>query len=659
MEKISLRAKNLIVQYNDFVNSNPVYPFELPAYLEEFGTSVEDYFQRGMTQAQILIDAFCQNFLLDLEWKIDTFSEKMQQQIMDILIAQFIFMHENQSFFQKTNDIQYSSAGQQTFTYSPESSEGNFSLIPDNVKIMIQNLGVIRNVGNLKESDTAFSQYDNEFLDGIFVPEVKWSDKADYFLPIDGENVPMWQILMNINSNYISKLSTDWQNFLTFHNKFMFAGNKIISTALLSSTTVFPNKINEDYAQVKDVIDTYNAISLNVQNNTSAITGIVSGMHQLNNLKVNLTQYNSEMASKANSNLNNVNVGNYPIPRYFIIDTNGQLQLTTVSGNNTIRQWSDVVEYVEGEQVFVWRPDNLSNIWIRNNKLNGKGEKPQNISEYWQKTQLVIDLNSYARIDYVNNSFVNKNMPAIYHNLEANGFNIMNSGNLLEKSDLNDQVTSNDSLWSSEKVLHEIQKSNESAKTIAIFQPWEIKQNLQANPSIFNENFFNVNILKTYDDWNTLFEQLKMDPNEINLFKIQSPFNLDNLAPKAIFDILQNKYLRTGENASSIGGSNLLKQTDLPDLKFWFSIRYNVIGYTNTAKEGNQSKSKFYYNDMSPDISEYGPQVECNWNGAALKFVKVGFNLNGGVPQTEFTPEYVVINLLICYRTVEIKVVEN
>lgn len=639
MEKISLRQKNLIVQYNDFVNSNPVYPFELPAYLEEFGTSVEDYFQRGMTQAQILIDAFCQNFLMDLEWKIDTFSEKMQQQIMDILIAQFIFMHENQSFFQKTNDIQYSSAGQQTFTYSPESSEGNFSLIPDNVKIMIQNLGVIRNVGNLKESDTAFSQYDNEFLDGIFVPDVKWSDKADYFLPIDGENVPMWQILMNINSNYISKLSTDWQNFLTFHNKFMFAGNKIISTALLSSTTVFPNKINEDYAQVKDVIDTYNAISLNVQNNTSAITGIVSGMHQLNNLKVNLTQYNSEMASKANSNLNNVNVGNYPIPRYFIIDTNGQLQLTTVSGNNTIRQWSDVVEYVEGEQVFVWRPDNLSNIWIRNNKLNGKGEKPQNISEYWQKTQLVIDLNSYARIDYVNNSFVNMNMPAIYHNLEANGFNIMNSGNLLEKSDLNDQVISGDTLWSSEKVLHEIQKSSGSGKSIAIFQPWEIKQNLQTNPILFNENFFNLNILKTYNDWETFFEQLKMDPNEINLFKIQCPFNLDNLAPKAIFDILQNKYLRTGENAASIGGSNFLKQSDLPNINFKHKHDLALGPGGGTDKQIGGSNGHYWGRWTSMDLTD--------------------IFLNGNQKQTNFMPEFLNLTILICFRTVEIKVVEN
>lgn len=640
MEKISLRPKNLIVQYNDFVNSNPVYPFELPAYLEEFGTSVEYYFQRGMTQAQILIDAFCQNFLLDLEWKIDTFSEKMQQQIMDILIAQFIFMHENQSFFQKTNDIQYSSAGQQTFTYSPESSEGNFSLIPDNVKIMIQNLGVIRNVGNLKESDTAFSQYDNEFLDGIFVPDVKWSDKADYFLPIDGENVPMWQILMNINSNYISKLSTDWQNFLTFHNKFMFAGNKIISTALLSSTTVFPNKINEDYAQVKDVIDTYNAISLNVQNNTSAITGIVSGMHKLNNLKVNLTQYNSEMASKANSNLNNVNVGNYPIPRYFIIDTNGQLELTTVSGNNTIRQWSDVVEYVEGEQVFVWRPDNLSNIWIRNNKLNGKGEKPQNISEYWQKTQLVIDLNSYARIDYVNNSFVNMKMPAIYHNLEANGFNILNSGNLLEKSDLNDQVTSNDSLWSSEKVLHEIQKSSGEIKSIAIFQAWEIKQNLQANPIIFNENFFNVNILKTYEEWNVFFEQLKMTPDEINLFKIQSPFNLDLLGPKVIFGLLQNKYLRTGENVGTVNGSNFLKRSDLP----------------NIILEG---KANVKYNGGGGGSGNNWRYIDIGGGGYTYSYIVNEIFLNGNVLQTEYLPEYVSINLLICYRNIEIKVVEN
>ncbi len=87
---------------------------------------------------------------------------------------QFEYMDQNQIWLEKSNDISYSTAGQQTFTFNTNLDESDpYKLIPKNIKLMIKNTGLMNNIVGTERDDIARSQYENEFADGYFVPEVR------------------------------------------------------------------------------------------------------------------------------------------------------------------------------------------------------------------------------------------------------------------------------------------------------------------------------------------------------------------------------------------------------------------------------------------------------------------------------------------------------
>lgn len=92
-----------------------------------------------------------------------------------------------------------------------------------------------------------------------------------------------------------------------------------------------------------------------------------------------------------------------------------------------------------------------------------------------------------------------------------------------------------------------------------------------------------------------------------------------------------------GETGISVG-DGMIQQNNLPDIRFWFSARYNLFGYENTPSMNNKVPTKFYYDENSPDVTEVGPKA--SMEGKNLKFLRVGFDLNGGVAQAEFKPKY-------------------
>lgn len=520
---------NLLITYETFINSEngQVYPLELPNYFVITGSlTIEQYYQKVMLNCQIIINNYCQNVLSKAQWNLDSFSNLTKESVTQILIAEFIYLHENQLFFKKTNDVQYSTAGQQTFTFSPEIDKSASYFIPENVKKMIENAGILNFSSSILNQGFNASQLANEFLDGVMVTDVRWDSKANSSFVLNGNNQDVIEYLLFLSTDYISKNNTQWLQLIQNANLFSLVQNKINSIYILTAPNIYPNKTANDYAQVDDIIKTYNVINENVQNNTNDITNLTSIVENLESNKVSNLQLNNSLTTKANINLGNVAVGTYPVARSVIVDTNGNIQFSTSGGAIfDITQWSDVVTYVAGRMVFVYGTTPTF-IWIATNKAGNKNKDPFTENTFWQKSNLNIDLTNYYTKNETNINFLNKtgNIATMATSIDMSGYTINNASNLLDDSIINDSIISDVNIWTSQQTNNEIQKVATNFKDYIVFDVWEFKQNFAKGSAFtYDDHFISLQTLKSFPTWDTFYTSMKMTQEEIDIFVNANP----------------------------------------------------------------------------------------------------------------------------------------
>lgn len=170
------------------------------------------------------------------------------------------------------------------------------------------------------------------------------------------------------------------------------------------------------------------------------------------------------------------------------------------------------------------------------------------------------------------------------------------------------------------------------------------KNEVDVRLNTFEENVTNTLIpteIKTQLDKLPTIDNIIYPKNIAHNFTTKALFDL----AKVEYNILETDYIVEengtifghGENGEVVG-DGLLKQSDLPNIRFWFSIRYGNIGYENTPNISHKLPTQFYYDDASTDITERGGEFFIS--ATIRQFVKVGFDLNGDVEQTQFIPKY-------------------
>lgn len=447
----------LILTKQQFLGMNPIYGLELPEYLKQILNMSEDqYYQAGMEQTQRIINAYLQDFLLNLDWNISQLDYRAQEKIKEILFLEFEYLHQNQLWFEKSNDITYSTAGQQTFTFNSNLSEKEgIKLIPDYVIKIIKNTGILTFAASYKELQKKAAVIENQFADGYLVPDVEWSSKADNLMSINGSNVTLSQAITNLQNTSLKNDNIDFLNAKKLVENVQINNNNLNWSKQLTTSNFYPNKNNNDYAQIQDLNNVWIGSNLLIQNNTKDIQANQSAINELNNSKVGITELQSYLEGKANIDFSNVNLGKRPKNQYINVDINGKIYFTNASGNLSATVWQYDREYFNGDAVYVVE-NGVAVIYLAKDMVGNINKNPTTNPDFWIKYKSDVDLSEYLTATEIRNEFLAKSGGSISGNIDMQNNAINNVSNLLEKTVINDNEKTTNTLWSSQKIDDEI-----------------------------------------------------------------------------------------------------------------------------------------------------------------------------------------------------------
>lgn len=457
----------LMLSLEEFNGFNPVYPLEVPKYLAtEIGLSLEDYYNRAMSCTQRLINSYMQNVLANNDWDIYKFDIQTREQIKYILFKEMEYLHQNQIWFKKSNSISYSTSGQQSFTFSPDADNLNESHIPHYVKIEINNTGLIKKATAYKIEQYDYIQKNNEFKDRVLVPDVAWGDKANNIVAINGKNDSLENFIKYLYARYVSIESHDYQKLLELSNIFALNESSVLTRRKLTSNTYFSNKTENDFAQVKDIIETFYISNNALSQVILQVSELSNNVNDLQSSKLDANEFNKAISGKANTNLSNVNLGRQNIPKFMQISTNGEIILKDTDGSLNPIIWTPEYDFIVGDfaSVVISPKTSAANPKVRIFCCleNNTNKNPLQYPKLWAEYEI-----NYEVIDSISKQeaerlFVQKQNGQLLGDLDANGFNINNPGNLITKEQLDDSVIANNKLWSSTKIVQYI---NEYAPT--------------------------------------------------------------------------------------------------------------------------------------------------------------------------------------------------
>ena len=461
---MSFKLMLTLEEYNGF---NPVYPLEVPKYLaSEIGLSLEDYYTRAMSATQRLINSYMQNVLANNDWDVNKFDVKLREQIQYILFKEMEYLHQNQIFFKKSNSISYSTSGQQTFTFSPDADDLNESHIPQYVKMEIINTNLIKRAtaANIEQYD--YEQKNNEFKDKVLVPDVAWSDKADNQAAINGKTDSLENFIKYLYSTYVSIDSSDYQKLLTLADIFALNESSVLTRRKLTSNTYFTNKNENDFAQIKDLIETFYVSNNAISAALSQIGELSNNVNYLQDTKLDKTEFTTQVNNKANLDFSNVNLGTQNIPKFIQVSTNGEIMLKDTSGSLNPIIWTPEYDFIPGDFASVvvdpTRSGDNPKVRIFCALEANINKNPLTNPKLWAEYEINYEVIDSITKKEANRLFVRKENGELLSDLEANGFNINNPGNLITKEDLADDLIAKDKLWSSSKIVEYV---NENAGT--------------------------------------------------------------------------------------------------------------------------------------------------------------------------------------------------
>ena len=457
----------LMLTLEEFNGFNPVYPLEVPKYLSsEIGLSLEDYYTRAMSATQRLINSYMQNVLANNDWDINKFDIKTREQIQYILFKEMEYLHQNQLFFKKSNSISYSTSGQQTFTFSPDADDLNESHIPQYVKMEIINTNLVKRASAYDVEEYDYQQKNNEFKDKVLVPDVAWSDKADNQAAINGKTDSLENFIKYLYSTYVSIDSSDYQKLLILADIFALNESSVLTRRKLTSNTYFTNKNENDFAQIKDLIETFYVSNNAISAALSQIGELSNNVNHLQDTKLDKTEFTTQVNNKANLDFSNVNLGSQNIPKFIQVSTSGQIMLKDTSGSLNPIIWTPEYDFIPGDFASVvvdpTRSGDNPKVKIFCALEANTNKNPLTNPKIWAEYEInyeVIDSITKKEADRL---FVRKENGELLSDLDANGFNIKNVANLLNKQDLDDSLVANDKLWSSSKIVAYVNENGSS-----------------------------------------------------------------------------------------------------------------------------------------------------------------------------------------------------
>lgn len=447
----------LILTKNDYLGMNPVYGFELPNYLSKIlNMSEDDYYQAAMQQTQRIINAYMQDFLLLNKWSIENLDETLQEQIKQILFLEFEYLHQNQMFFKKSEDITYSNSGQQTFTFNANLSESdNPDLIPDYVVKIIKNTGILNFADSYSQIERESVLADNEFIDGVFVNEVAWSDKADNNISVGGENLTVSQA---INNNFKNSVKIDNVEFVKSVNlnKILRDDNiRLNSNKLLSSNQFYQNKNPNDYAQITDLQNLWTGSNALIEQNSQDIQNNAAEIQNLKDNAIDNSTIQNYLGNKADKNFSNVQLAPRAKVQNIQVNYDGRLVFEQAVGNIAPRPWRDDVEYQPADTCWV-EIDSVAKIFLATEKEKNINQNPLTSTGYWIPYTADFDLSGYLSEENANNWFLKLSGGNMNGNIDMQGNQLINASNVLETDSIADNQVSSTTLWSSEKTDSEI-----------------------------------------------------------------------------------------------------------------------------------------------------------------------------------------------------------
>ena len=450
----------LILTKNQFMGMNPIYGFQIPEYLKQIlNMTEEQYYQAGMEQTQRIINAYLQDFLLNLEWNISILDGHLQEKIKEILFLEFEYLHQNQLWFEKSNDITYSTAGQQTFTFNTNLSEKEgVKLIPDYVIKIIKNSGILTYAGGLVELQNKASVGENQFRDGYYVPDVDWNSKANNIMSSGGNNLTLEQAIVNLQNSTVNNNDSRFLKSAQLVENVTISQNSINWNKLLKSDSFYPNKAMNDYAQIKDLQDLWNGSNVLIQNNVQNIQANQEAITALNQNKVSTNDLQSYLDGKANNDFSNIKLPKRAVNQYVNVDINGNLYYTNASGNLSATVWQYDREYFNGDAVYVDEAG-IAVIYLAKNVAGNIGKNPPVSPDFWIKYKADFDLSQYLTAQQSRNEFFAKNGGTITGDVDMSNNAINNVSNLIENSRIKDNETTTTDLWSSQKIQNKIDET--------------------------------------------------------------------------------------------------------------------------------------------------------------------------------------------------------
>lgn len=446
---------NLILSKTEYLNKKPVYGLELPEYLSQvLGMSTDEYFTAGMLQTQRFINAYLKNFLQKANWDVSIFDAKTQETIKEILFLEFQFLHENQIWFSKVNDVQYSTAGQQTFTFN-SSVDYKEELIPDVVKKMISNSGLLVYATNFLEEASRVVNQDNRFRDGYLVPNVDWNSKCNNIINFNGGTSTVESAISSVKNNSVQTDNPNYRHAITITSHLTENGERLQSQdKILSSQNFYQNKQNNDYAQIKDVRDTWDGANSRIALNSQKIQQNQDSINNLTTTKLNISDANNTFNTKANLDLKNVQMDHRAAPQFLKVNEEGQLTFANAATDLIPVRWNPDTLFTEGDAVY-FNLNNNYKIYIATDAPNNRNQQPSNNLNYWVPYEFSINLENFYTKNQTDTKFLNKeNGGTMSADIDMANNRITNVANLVSTDNVNQDIEGDKKFLGQVKIEH-------------------------------------------------------------------------------------------------------------------------------------------------------------------------------------------------------------
>lgn len=235
----------------------------------------EKKFEAWSYRAQIQLNAVLQDGLAYEEYRLDQFKTNVQHDIINIMVSRLVRAFYNDEILPRDFGINYSQQGGVNYSMNGDIDPKSalYSFFNSDERLLIETSGLLEYVFSGADDEDDKQTLDNQFEDGPFVNQLKWADKANNIVVINGKNRSVQQALTELQNGKVTttdlaKAISDATGLNTNANI-----NKITVQLdkYLEYSNYRSNKGQNELAQVKDITDSEARSRQDVVNNQKSI----------------------------------------------------------------------------------------------------------------------------------------------------------------------------------------------------------------------------------------------------------------------------------------------------------------------------------------------------------------------------------------------------